>query len=138
MATKYQRVITFQCVLQGLTEAAGSDVRISFTPHLMPMSRGMQSTMYVKMAEGQTVDQLRAHLQARCAPCVVIATPRLGIPREDSERTLLQTVSGPGWEVAISGGILGHVNLWTGLVSFETWEPVAIFPAQVPCTRTPV
>lgn len=48
---------------QGLTEAAGVNVNVSFTPHLIPMSRGMQSTMYVKLAEGVTVDDLRTHLQ---------------------------------------------------------------------------
>jgi N-acetyl-gamma-glutamyl-phosphate reductase len=31
---------------QELTLAAGVDVTISFTPHLMCMTRGMQSTMY--------------------------------------------------------------------------------------------
>lgn len=49
---------------QGLTEAAGKDVKISFTPHLIPMSRGMQCTMYVKTAPGVSVDDLRAHLKS--------------------------------------------------------------------------
>lgn len=49
--------------MQGLTEAAGADVTISFTPTLMPMSRGMQSTCYVKLAEGASPDDLRSHLQ---------------------------------------------------------------------------
>eukprot|EP00891_Asterochloris_glomerata_P004568 jgi/Astpho2/4568/fgenesh1_pm.00067_%23_31_t len=52
---------------QGLSEAAGSDVTISFTPHLMPMTRGMQSTCYVKLAQGATVDQLRQKLQDKYA-----------------------------------------------------------------------
>jgi N-acetyl-gamma-glutamyl-phosphate reductase len=49
---------------QGLTEACGGkvDVKVSFTPHLINMSRGMQCTCYVKMAPGVTVDQMRAHL----------------------------------------------------------------------------
>jgi N-acetyl-gamma-glutamyl-phosphate reductase len=50
---------------QGLSEAAGKDVTVSFTPHLMPMSRGMQSTIYVRMAEGVSVDDLRKHLKDR-------------------------------------------------------------------------
>jgi hypothetical protein len=49
---------------QGLSEAAGAPVRISFTPTLMPMSRGMQSTIYVRLTEGTSVDDLREHLQA--------------------------------------------------------------------------
>ena len=48
---------------QGLSESAGSPVRISFTPTLMPMSRGMQSTIYVKLANGASADDLRSHLQ---------------------------------------------------------------------------
>lgn len=47
---------------QGLSEASGKDVRISFTPHLLNVVRGMQCTSYVKMAPGVTVDKLRAHL----------------------------------------------------------------------------
>ncbi|KAF2316598.1 hypothetical protein GH714_041939 [Hevea brasiliensis] len=39
---------------QGLSHAAHSKVTVSFTPHLMPMSRGMQSTIYVEMAPGVT------------------------------------------------------------------------------------
>ena len=53
---------TCACV-QGLTEAAGSDVRVSFTPHLMPIARGMQSTIYVRLAQGATAADLRSHLQ---------------------------------------------------------------------------
>mmetsp|Transcript_7003 Transcript_7003/g.24096 ORF Transcript_7003/g.24096 Transcript_7003/m.24096 type:complete len:397 (+) Transcript_7003:1498-2688(+) len=48
---------------QQLDEVSKSGpVQISFTPHLMPFSRGMQSTMYVKMAAGATVADLRARL----------------------------------------------------------------------------
>ena len=47
---------------QGLAEAAGlpaEDVKISFTPHLIPMSRGMLCTMIVEMEGGVTVGKLR-------------------------------------------------------------------------------
>jgi N-acetyl-gamma-glutamyl-phosphate reductase len=52
---------------QGLTEALGGkkQVKVSFTPHLMPMSRGMQSTMYVKLTDGVTADDLRKELAQR-------------------------------------------------------------------------
>jgi N-acetyl-gamma-glutamyl-phosphate reductase len=33
---------------QGLSLAAGEEIRVSFTPHLMPMSRGILSTIYVQ------------------------------------------------------------------------------------------
>lgn len=47
---------------QGLSEAVNSKVTVSFTPHLMPMSRGMQSTIYVEMASGASIEDLRQHL----------------------------------------------------------------------------
>ena len=53
---------------QGLSEAAGSPVRISFTPTLMPMSRGMQATIYVRLTAGTSADDLREHLQASSFP----------------------------------------------------------------------
>ncbi len=37
---------------QGLSEAAGEPVRVSFTPHLVPMSRGLLSTIYVREKPG--------------------------------------------------------------------------------------
>lgn len=48
---------------QGLSDVAQSKVTVSFTPHLMPMSRGMQSTMYVEISPGVTVDDLYEHLR---------------------------------------------------------------------------
>lgn len=52
---------------QELSHAAGDKVTISFTPHLMPMKRGMLATIRVKMAEGKTVDDVRAILQKQYA-----------------------------------------------------------------------
>ncbi len=47
---------------QGLSEAAGEEIIVSFTPHLMPMNRGILSTIYVSLTDGNTVDDLRSHL----------------------------------------------------------------------------
>ena len=64
---------------QGLSDAAGAPVRISFTPHLMPMSRGMEAACYVKLAPGKTAADLRACLEARYAaePFVHVLAPGL-------------------------------------------------------------
>ncbi|CAN6685785.1 unnamed protein product [Malus baccata var. baccata] len=48
---------------QGLSDAAISKVTVSFTPHLMPMSRGMQSTIYVELAPGLNFKDLHQHLK---------------------------------------------------------------------------
>ena len=47
---------------QGLSDAAGKPVEVTFTPHLIPMSRGMLATIYVKLTQGVTADDLRAEL----------------------------------------------------------------------------
>jgi N-acetyl-gamma-glutamyl-phosphate reductase len=49
---------------QGLSAAAGHSVTVTFTPHLMPMNRGILSTIYVKMAKGATVADLRQVLES--------------------------------------------------------------------------
>ena len=52
---------------QELAKAAGRDMAITFTPHLIPMNRGILSTLYVRMADGHTVDDIRAALADRFA-----------------------------------------------------------------------
>lgn len=48
---------------QGLANAAmRNDVIVNFTPHLMPMSRGILETIYVKMSAGTTVANLKEKL----------------------------------------------------------------------------
>lgn len=49
---------------QGLSDVAGKEVIVSFTPHLMPMNRGILSTIYVKMTPGADVATLKASLEA--------------------------------------------------------------------------
>lgn len=52
---------------QGLARAAGREVRISFTPHLMPMNRGILATTYVELTRGATAQDLREQLAKRYA-----------------------------------------------------------------------
>src|SRR5215475_10239774 len=52
---------------QGLSEAAGRPVTVNFTPHLMPMSRGILSSIYVRLADGASADGLRDTLAKRYA-----------------------------------------------------------------------
>lgn len=48
---------------QGLAFAAGQEVMVTFTPHLMPMSRGILSTIYVTLAGGCTAQDLAQALE---------------------------------------------------------------------------
>lgn len=47
---------------QGLSMAAGKNVLTCFTPHLMPMNRGILSTIYVTLAKGKTLIDLQQAL----------------------------------------------------------------------------
>mmetsp|Transcript_26126 Transcript_26126/g.26350 ORF Transcript_26126/g.26350 Transcript_26126/m.26350 type:complete len:377 (-) Transcript_26126:56-1186(-) len=47
----------------GLSEAAGKETVVNFTPHLMPMSRGILETIYVKLSDGVTVEELKKALE---------------------------------------------------------------------------
>ena len=50
---------------QALGRAAGAPVVATFTPHLMPMNRGILATTYVRLASGVTAGDLRATLAER-------------------------------------------------------------------------
>ncbi|MDG4576021.1 MAG: N-acetyl-gamma-glutamyl-phosphate reductase [Defluviicoccus sp.] len=52
---------------QGLSRAAGQALRVNFTPHLMPMNRGILSSIYVRMTKGTDADRLRTTLAERYA-----------------------------------------------------------------------
>lgn len=43
---------------QELSKLAGSDIKIRFTPHLIPMDRGLQATIYAKPLKQKRTDEL--------------------------------------------------------------------------------
>lgn len=48
---------------QGLSMACGKEITVTFTPHLMPMNRGILSTIYVQIAKNKTIDDLREEIE---------------------------------------------------------------------------
>ncbi len=49
----------------GLSQAAGHSVVVNFTPHLVPMSRGIFASLYVRLKGGTTITTLRSCWQAQ-------------------------------------------------------------------------
>lgn len=45
---------------QALSIAAGEDIKLIFTPHLIPMNRGILSTCYANLKDGVTYDDIKA------------------------------------------------------------------------------
>jgi N-acetyl-gamma-glutamyl-phosphate reductase len=49
---------------QELSRAAGSDISVVFTPHLLPVQRGILSTIYVELHQNISEDDIRGALHA--------------------------------------------------------------------------
>jgi N-acetyl-gamma-glutamyl-phosphate reductase len=49
---------------QNLSTVSGKEIMVTFTPHLMPMNRGILSTIYVQLSAGKTADDLRTKLES--------------------------------------------------------------------------
>ena len=64
---------------QELSAAAGTPVAINFTPHLVPMSRGELCTMYVRLAKGKTVSDLRDGLRKAYAKSAFVFVVEDGV-----------------------------------------------------------
>ena len=73
---------------QGLSAAAGSAVRVNFTPHLMPMNRGILATIYVRSRAG--ADVLREALAASYSDEPFVRVLAAGHSACDAPRARLQ------------------------------------------------
>ncbi len=49
---------------ENIARCAGTPVSITFVPHLVPMTRGMESTVYVRMSPGADESQIRQCLES--------------------------------------------------------------------------
>lgn len=54
-------------IAQALSGVAGEPVSVTFTPHLVPMTRGLLSTVYLQVAEGVTADDAHEAYRLRYA-----------------------------------------------------------------------
>ncbi|MBE6570285.1 MAG: N-acetyl-gamma-glutamyl-phosphate reductase [Ruminococcaceae bacterium] len=45
---------------QTLSHMAGTDITLTFVPHLLPVNRGIEETIYVKLKDGVTMDMVRS------------------------------------------------------------------------------
>lgn len=64
---------------QEISRAAGREVIVNFTPHLIPMSRGELVTCYVRLEGGATADDLRERLAAAYADKPFVHVARKGV-----------------------------------------------------------
>lgn len=129
---------------QALTEAAKTPVTVSFTPHLVPMSRGMLATIHVTMKTGITIEALRARLSEQYAREKFVTVLPSGLPSSHQVRgtnfCFIAVNAGRLPHEAIivsvidnlvkgaSGQALQNANLMFGLPETTGLEATAIFP----------
>lgn len=130
---------------QELSAAAGKELLINFTPHLMPMNRGELLTSYVRLTHGTTVEDLRAALAARYAdePFVRVA-PQGMAPATRHVRGSNHVILGvfkdrlPNRAILVSvldnlvkgssGQAIQNMNLMFGLPETTGLEQAPLFP----------
>lgn len=129
---------------QELSLAAGGGVTVSFTPHLMPMNRGILATIYVRLNREATVDDLRACLAKRYADEPFVHVLEQGAPATRDVRGSNQCrigvcndrLAGRAIIVSVtdnlvkgaSGQAIQNMNLMCGLPETQGLEQVALFP----------
>lgn len=132
---------------QGLGDALGAPFPpVAFTPHLMPMSRGILETIYVKMAPGKTADDLRDALIAQYADEPFVHVLPAGAPPPQtrhvrgSNHCVIAVIADrvPGRAIIISvldnvvkgasGQAIQNMNIMLGFPETLGLEQVPMFP----------
>jgi len=117
---------------------------ISFTPHLVPFTRGMLSTIHVQLSDGRTADDARACLQHAYATEPFVQVLSSGSPRTHEVRGTNQCFmsvhagrrAGELIIVSVidnlvkgaSGQALQNANLMIGAPETTNLERLAVFP----------
>lgn len=128
---------------QEVSLAAGAKTTISFTPHLVPMSRGMSATIHADLSSGVSVAKLREILMARYAdePFVEICDHipsthevrgtnqcRIAVcENRSSNRVILVSVI-DNLVKGASGQAVQNMNLMFGSPETEGLKLTAVFP----------
>jgi N-acetyl-gamma-glutamyl-phosphate reductase len=129
----------------GLAAAAGRRVVVSFTPHLMPMNRGILETIYVRLAAGATLGDLRAVLErayrdepfVRVLPDGALPATRhvrgtnlclIGLNRDRVENRAILVSAIDNLVKGASGQAIQNMNAMLGLPETTALDHRALFP----------
>lgn len=130
---------------QELSKAAGREVIASFTPHLVPMNRGILATIYVRAAAGRRAEELHALLERTYAKEAFVHVLPFGeVPQSRHVRGSNMTFIGvahdrsPGRAIIVStldnlvkgasGQAVQNMNLMLGYPETLGLDQVALFP----------
>lgn len=139
---KHRHTAEIEQELRAVTGA--KDLVISFTPHLVPYSRGMLSTIHATLTNGATVEQVRDALTKRYANEPFVTVLQEGSPSTHQVRGTNQCfmsvhvgrIKGELIIISVidnlvkgaSGQALQNANLMFGLPETTNLELTAVFP----------
>ncbi|MGD9818715.1 MAG: N-acetyl-gamma-glutamyl-phosphate reductase [Desulfomonilaceae bacterium] len=130
---------------QELSVIAGKAVKVRFTPHLIPVSRGMVSTIYVPMKTDVTVSSLREAyanfynsepfvkiLPAELQPDTVKVRGsnqcHIAVEVDDRTRLIIITVALDNLVKGASGAAIQNMNVMAGIDETEGLLGIPLFP----------
>jgi N-acetyl-gamma-glutamyl-phosphate reductase len=130
---------------QELSEIAGTEVRVRFTPHLIPASRGMVSTIYLPLKTETTAQALRQVYEEfyQCEPFVHVLPagrfPDTAMVRGSNQcHIALEVDTRTGWVVIMvaldnlvkgaSGAAVQNMNVIMGLEETSGLQGLPLFP----------
>jgi N-acetyl-gamma-glutamyl-phosphate reductase len=130
---------------QGFSEAAGQPVIPAFTPHLVPMTRGIFSTIYLKPVNGHTPESLHTILAERFAgeyfvkvlPFGAVPQTRhvkgtnftfIGVSRDRRPGRAIITAVLDNLVKGASGQAVQNMNRMLGFPEETALEQLALFP----------
>ncbi|MBI4273765.1 MAG: N-acetyl-gamma-glutamyl-phosphate reductase [Rhizobiales bacterium] len=130
---------------QEFSAAAGREVIVTFTPHLVPMNRGILSTIYVRGKRGRTPADLHAILSKYYAKEAFVhvlpfgETPQtrhvrgsnltfIGVANDRIEGRAIVVAALDNLVKGASGQAVQNMNLMLGFLETMGLEQVALFP----------
>jgi len=121
-------------MLQEISAAHPAGVPLVFTPHLVPMERGILTTLYVPLVPGRTGTNVRDTLRAtyRDEPFVKVLEAAEGLPTTGhvahSNRAHLAVVELPEQDVAIVVSVIDNLVKGASGQAVQNWNALAGFP----------
>jgi len=121
-------------MLQELSSVHPAGLPLVFTPHLVPMERGILTTLYVPLAPGRTGGELRGALEAayREEPFVKVLAREEGLPAtghvSHSNRAHLAVVELPEQDVAVVVSVLDNLVKGASGQAVQNWNALSGYP----------
>ncbi|MEQ9567413.1 MAG: Asd/ArgC dimerization domain-containing protein, partial [Pseudomonadales bacterium] len=129
---------------QGLTDICGQPVQLTFVPHLLPINRGILSTIYVDLQDESGADYQQLFENAYAREPFVDVLPageqptlrsvkgsnmcRIGVARPQGRNKLVITVAEDNLTKGASGQAIQNMNIMFGINESEGLASVALMP----------